>query len=179
MADRIETAAGFATKRHAGQVRKGPKALPYVTHCAEVADIVRQFGADEDTIVAAWLHDTVEDTDTTLEEIKQIFGANVAGIVDEVTDDPNLDKAAQQAAQITSAPTKSQSAAMVKAADQMSNMRSIVNTPPYWTRQRALTYIDKASAVVRGLPAPATMKEAFAQDADAARAKAGSFQDKP
>ena len=53
--------------------------------------VKREYGADEDTIIAAWLHDTVEDTDTTLDEITQLFGANVAGIVDEVTDDPTLE----------------------------------------------------------------------------------------
>lgn len=175
MSDRIADAARFAQTVHSGQFRKGPKALPYATHCAEVADIVRQFGANEDTIIAGWLHDTVEDTDTTLGEITSLFGAAVAEIVDEVTDDPTLDKAAQRAAQISSAPQKSPGAAMVKAADQMSNMRSIVNTPPYWSRDRANAYIDKASAVVAALPAPATMKAAFEKDAGAARAKAAAF----
>ncbi|MBF9060307.1 HD domain-containing protein [Rhodobacterales bacterium HKCCSP123] len=160
--ERIARAAKLAEERHRGQVRKGPEALPYVTHCEEVARLVETHGGDEDAIAAAWLHDIVEDTDTTLEEVEALFGRSVADIVAEVTDDPALDKQAARAEQVRSAPTKSPSAALVKAADQTSNMLSIITTPPYWSRQRAYDYIAKARAVVAGLWAPMSLKEKFA-----------------
>jgi hypothetical protein len=132
----IEKAAALARERHDGQLRKGPKQLPYVTHCEEVARLVLDHGGGEAAVAAAWLHDTLEDTDTTLDEIEALFGEEVAGIVNEVTDDPRLDKAAARAAQITEAPNKSTDAALVKAADQTSNMLSMVETPPYWSKEK-------------------------------------------
>ena len=109
----IEKAAALARERHDGQLRKGPKRLPYVTHCEEVARLVLDNGGGEAAVAAAWLHDTVEDTDTTVDEIGALFGEKVAGIVDEVTDDPGLDKAAARAAQIAQAPNRSPDAALV------------------------------------------------------------------
>jgi guanosine-3',5'-bis(diphosphate) 3'-pyrophosphohydrolase len=175
MTNKIDKAAAFARMRHDGQHRKGLEKIPYATHCEEVAHIVTEHGADNATIIAAWLHDTVEDTNTTLEEIGAEFGATVAALVGEVTDDPTLSKADQRAAQIALAPNKSRGAALIKAADQISNMRSIVKTPPYWSREKALAYIDKASAVVAGLPAPASLKAVFEEDASAARRMAATF----
>lgn len=168
---RIDQGVSLAAERHAGQVRYGPAGLPYVTHCEEVAALVEEHGGDEATIIAAWLHDTVEDTPTTLAEIEQRFGGEVASIVAEVTDDPSLNRAEARAEQIASAPGKSPKAALVKAADQASNMRSILETPPYWPEAKALAYIAKARSVVAGLPAPASLKVAFHEAADAAERK--------
>src|SRR5690606_33638109 len=128
-------------------------------------------GGDEAAVTAAWLHDIVEDTPTTLIEIEERFGPEVASIVAEVTDDPKLSKADARAEQIASAPRKSPAAALVKAADQTSNMRSIVETPPYWSEEQGLAYIAKARAVVAGLMAPASMKLTFSLAADAAERK--------
>ncbi len=124
------TPHALATSRHDGQFSKGPNPLPYVTHCEEVAETVARHGGTEEAISAAWLHDTVEDTETTLLEIGQLFGGTVAALVAEVTDDPALSKDEQRKAQIATAPHKSAGAAMIKAADQMSNMRSLVSSPP-------------------------------------------------
>ncbi len=172
---RIDQGVALAAERHAGQVRYNPAGLPYVTHCEEVAALVEEHGGDEAAIIAAWLHDIVEDTPTTLAEIEQRFGGEVASIVAEVTDDPSLSKAEARAAQIASSPGKSSKAALVKAADQASNMRSLVETPPYWPEAKALAYIAKARSVVAGLPAPASLKVVFHEAADAAERKIRSM----
>ena len=140
---RITEARSLATERQEGQFRKGSARLPYVVHCEEVAALVARYGGSEDAIVAAWLHDIVEDTDTTAEEIRARFGKAVASIVLEVTDDPGLGKEVARAQQVLSAPRKSLEAALIKAADQASNMLSIVNTPPYWSNEERLAYIAK------------------------------------
>ncbi|AML53079.1 HD domain-containing protein [Falsihalocynthiibacter arcticus] len=75
------TPEDLATARHEGQFRKGANPTPYVTHCAEVADTVARHGGEADTVSGAWLHDTVEDTKTTLAEIDQLFGNIVAALV--------------------------------------------------------------------------------------------------
>jgi len=163
-----QRAEKLATERHEGQFRQGPGKVPYVTHCREVAELVASHGGSEEAVIAAWLHDAVEDTTTTITEIEDLFGPVVASIVAEVTDDPDLDKETARSQQILAAPHKSPGAALVKAADQTSNMRSIVNTPPYWPLEQRLAYIAKARAVVAGLPAPASLKAVFAEAADAA-----------
>lgn len=155
------TPQDLATERHEGQVRKGPIPAPYVTHCAEVAETVARHGGSEEAVAAAWLHDTVEDTKTTLTEIKQLFGEAVAGMVGEVTDDKTLSKAERRARQIASAPHKSAGAALIKAADQMSNMHGLVASPPEWSAEKRLTYIAKARAVVAGLPIPGALRDEF------------------
>ena len=162
------TPQSFATERHAGQTRKGPIPAPYVTHCAEVAKIVAQHGGAEEVIAAAWLHDTVEDSVTTVAEIEQLFGVAVASMVAEVTDDLTLSKDDQRAAQIASAPHKSPGAALIKAADQMSNMRGLVASPPEWPQERRAAYIAKARAVVAGLTIPQALQSEFDAAAQAA-----------
>lgn len=164
----IDRAKQLATERHEGQFRKGAEKLPYIVHCEEVAGLVERHGGNEDAIAAAWLHDVIEDTKTTLEEVEALFGGAVASIVDEVTDDPDHSKEDARAEQIRSAPFKSVSAALVKAADQTSNMNSIVSTPPYWSRERRLAYVRKARAVVSGLKVPQSLVVEFEAAAKAA-----------
>ena len=171
----IEQAARLARERHQGQFRKGPERLPYVTHCEDVAHLVARHGGNDIAIAAAWLHDAVEDTETTLDEIRSTFGEDIAGLVDEVTDDPALQKHEARAVQIRDAAKKSPAAALIKAADQASNMKSIVDTPPYWTREAALAYVAKARAVVAGLKSTASIKKEFEAAANAAEEKARSF----
>ena len=175
MTNMIERAAALATARHDGQWRKGAVKLPYVSHCQEVAQIVSDHGGTEAAICAAWLHDAVEDTQTTPDELRALFGAEVADLVAEVTDDPKLNKTAQRAAQIASAAHKSPEAAMIKAADQTSNMRSIVTSDPFWPRAKALDYIRKAEAVVNALPISDPMRQTFEDAAKAAREKVSTF----
>lgn len=87
MSELLQRAFAFAVKKHAGTNRDGEAALPYATHVADVARILRLYGGvtDEEVLAAALLHDTVEDTETTNEEIREAFGARVAEIVAEVT----------------------------------------------------------------------------------------------
>lgn len=164
------TPQALATARHEGQFRKGPNPTPYVTHCEEVAETVTRHNGSGEAISAAWLHDIVEDTETTFAEIEELFGSAVAALVGEVTDDPSLSKEDQRKAQITSAPNKSVGAAMIKAADQMSNMRSLVSSPPSWSMDRRLGYVEKARAVVSGLPISDLLRAEFDDAAVAAEA---------
>ena len=103
--------------------------------------------------MAALLHDTVEDTDTTFEEIAAMFGKKVADVVREVTDDTRLAKPDRKRLQIEHAPHMSKRAALVKLADKTSNLRDVAGNPPRgWPLARRRAYFDWAKAVVDGLP---------------------------
>lgn len=152
----IDTARDFATAAHAGQIRKDAARSPYVVHLHEVAGLVARFGGTEAAIAAAWLHDTVEDCGVLPEELVARFGAEVAGLVAELTDDKALPKAERKRRQIANAPSKSRDAALVKICDKLSNVRSVGATPPVdWPPERRAAYLDWAAAVVAALPAGA------------------------
>lgn len=168
MSDAVSRAEKLAAERHEGQARKGTDRVPYVTHCREAAELVAAHGGGEQAVIAGWLHDVVEKTPTTLEEIGRLFGPKVAGIVAELTDDPALDEEAARAEQIRDAPKLSREAALVKAADQTSNMRSVASAPSRWPREERMAYVAKARAVVAGLQAPASLKAVFEEAAQAA-----------
>ena len=82
---KIEQAIQFAMEKHAGQVRKG-KQKPYILHPLEAGAIVARYTGDEDVICAAILHDTIEDTGVTVEELTELFGETVAGLVASVSE---------------------------------------------------------------------------------------------
>src|SRR5205814_5680187 len=105
----VSAAADLAARRHNGMARKGRGSEPYINHLAEVANILAEVtdGADAELVAAGWLHDTVEDTGTTLAELGAQFGDRVAALVDEVTDDMSLPKAQRRQRQIEDAPHKS------------------------------------------------------------------------
>jgi guanosine-3',5'-bis(diphosphate) 3'-pyrophosphohydrolase len=106
---------------------------------------------DESLLVAAVLHDTVEDTKTTFEELEAGFGAAVAGLVREMTDDKSLEKAERKRLQIVHAPHASPGAKQLKIADKICNIRDIIATPPvHWTIERRLEYLEWAAKVVAG-----------------------------
>lgn len=169
----VTAAADFAARAHVAQHRKGLAQEPYVNHLAEVADLVARAtdGADAELIAAAYLHDTLEDTPTTFEDLADRFGAAVAGLVAEVTDDKSLPKAERKRLQIESAPHKSPRARLIKIADKTSNLRALVTTPPAgWDRARLLDYVDWAEAVVSRLRGHnARLDSAFAIARDEAR----------
>ena len=145
-------AAAFAAQRHSDQRRKGKLAAPYINHPIAVAACLADAGVeDADILAAALLHDTVEDTDTSPEELKQLFGVRVASIVAEVTDDKSLPKAERKRRQIASAPTKSHEAKLVKLADKICNLRDLRDCPPNWTVDRIAAYHRFARDVYRGL----------------------------
>ena len=160
----IEEARQFAEAAHAGQTRKGASIEPYIGHVAEVAASVAAFGGSEAQVIAAWLHDTVEDCGVSLDEINERFGAGVAALVGEVTDDKSLPKAERKQLQVDHAPKKSDGAALIKICDKLSNIRAVGNAPPvHWPLARQLAYLDWAEAVVGRLPAGADpVREVFA-----------------
>ena len=82
---KFKEAFEFAFDRHDGQVRKGTE-LPYITHPMAVAAIAAEYGGDEQQVIAALLHDVIEDTETTAEEVQSLFGEKVAKIVVDLTD---------------------------------------------------------------------------------------------
>ena len=148
----IIRAAHFAAVKHAAQRRKGKAAEPYVNHVLEVAHLVAEAGLDADVIAAALLHDTVEDTETSPAELEAEFGPVISNLVLELTDDKSLLKADRKRLQVERAPHKSVGAQAIKTADKISNLRSILASPPAdWDEQRKQEYFAFAHAVVAGL----------------------------
>ncbi len=144
----------FSAERHADQRRKGLAGDPYINHPIEVAAELWETGGVRDVpaIVAAILHDTVEDTDATFDELEERFGADVRGLVEEVSDDKSLEKAERKRLQVQNAPHKTPRARLVKLADKIANVRDIGRDPPQdWPLERRLDYLDWAARVVDGL----------------------------
>lgn len=170
MSDIVSRAEVFARAAHAGQNRKGAAQEPYVVHLEEVADFVRRHGGDEIAVAAAWLHDTVEDCDG-IEPLHLVveFGAEVAAVVGELTDDKSLPKEDRKRLQVLHAPSKSPRAALVKLGDKTSNVISIGRSRPVdWDTRRCLIYVAWAEEVAAALPG--AVAEARAELAQAAQA---------
>jgi guanosine-3',5'-bis(diphosphate) 3'-pyrophosphohydrolase len=150
---RIMQAANFAAEKHAKQRRKGEDAEPYVNHLIEVAKLAAETtSGDPDVVVASLLHDAVEDQGVKIEEITDRFGAKVAGLVAEVTDDKSKPKQERKDLQVANASHKSDGACVIKLADKTSNLRAIAKSPPPWPLERKRTYLAWARDVVAGLP---------------------------
>jgi hypothetical protein len=149
----VSRAAKFAAQRHSGQHRKGSAREPYVNHVAEVAALLAETTEEPNAklVAAGWLHDTVEDTATKHEEIETLFGHFVADLVAAVTDDKSLPKAKRKRLQVQNAPHKSPDAKALTIADKISNVRSLLMSPPDdWELARLTEYIDWAECVVAG-----------------------------
>ena len=149
----VSEAADFAARRHSGMARKGRGNEPYVNHLAEVANLLATAtdGADAELVAAGWLHDTIEDTETTREELAQKFSKRVAALVVEVTDDMSLPKDQRRQQQIIDAPNKSSGAKLIKIADKISNIRArILPRPTQDERDDLFDYIAFAAKVVAG-----------------------------
>jgi len=140
----------FAAQKHVDQRRKGAAAEPYMNHLTEVAELVAQAtDGDLDVVIAAILHDTVEDTETTIEELRAAFGPRIADLAAEVTDDKSLPKQVRKDLQVEHAPHASWGAQVIKLADKTSNLRSLLTSPPPdWSRVRRDDYVDWARRVV-------------------------------
>jgi guanosine-3',5'-bis(diphosphate) 3'-pyrophosphohydrolase len=144
-------AAGFAAWKHKDQRRKDAGASPYINHPIALARVLRDEGdvADPVVLAAALLHDTLEDTETSYEELRGKFGDEIADIVLEVTDTKWLSKAVRKRLQISKAGHATQSAKLVKLADKICNLRDIIASPPAsWSVQRKREYFDWAKAVI-------------------------------
>ena len=147
---RVLSAATFAAERHRDQRRKGKHASPYINHPLALASLLAAQGERDPTLLmAALLHDTVEDTATSFEDIEHAFGAEVADIVREVTDDKTLPKAERKRLQIEHAAHLSRRAKLVKLADKICNLHDMAHSPPTdWSLERRREYFDWAKAVV-------------------------------
>ncbi|MCW3473430.1 HD domain-containing protein [Limobrevibacterium gyesilva] len=147
-------AAETAAQWHARQRRKGAAQEPYINHLLEVAWLVGEAtgGKDPDLVIAALLHDAIEDCQIPRTEIEAAFGADVAALVADVTDDKSLKKEVRKQLQIDHAPGKPMRVKILKLADKTSNLRAIAASPPAdWPPQRRLDYVAWACAVAVGL----------------------------
>jgi len=147
-------AVAFAADKHRNQRRKDADASPYINHPIALANVLVNEGGVEDAEVlcAAVLHDTIEDTETTADEIQSLFGHKVAAVVLEVTDDKSLEKQVRKQRQVEHAPHISTEAKLVKLADKICNLRDILASPPAdWSAERKQNYFDWAAQVVAGV----------------------------
>ncbi len=150
----IIKALAFAADKHRDQRRKDAEASPYINHPIALADVLANEAhiTDERVLVAAILHDTIEDTETTEQELVRSFGQEVADIVLEVTDDQALPKAERKRLQVEHAGKLSRRAKLVKIADKICNIRDVAGSPPAdWSLERRQEYFDWAKAVVEGV----------------------------
>jgi guanosine-3',5'-bis(diphosphate) 3'-pyrophosphohydrolase len=147
-------AADAAARWHVHQRRKGAAAEPYINHLLEVAMLVAEAtdGKDPELVIAALLHDSIEDQEVPRVVIAQTFGEAVAALVEEATDDKALPKADRKRLQVEHAHKKSDRAKTLKLADKTSNLKTIAaSPPPDWSVKRRLDYIRWAREVEAGL----------------------------
>lgn len=169
-------ALAFAAHKHRDQRRKDAEASPYINHPIALADVlVNEGGVHEvEVLCAALLHDTIEDTATTAQELEGEFGARIASVVAAVSDDKSLPKAERKLAQVehagalraghTGLPQDLARAAMlVKLADKICNLRDVAERPPAgWESARRREYFDWAKQVVDRLRGThARLEQAF------------------
>jgi guanosine-3',5'-bis(diphosphate) 3'-pyrophosphohydrolase len=147
-------ALAFAAHQHRDQRRKDASAPPYINHPIALAELLVEVGGIDDPVVlaAALLHDTLEDTEATAAELRAAFGAEVAAIVAEVSDDKSLEKRERKRLQVERAAQLSRRAKLVKLADKTCNLRDVADHPPAgWALARRQEYFDWARAVVDGM----------------------------
>lgn len=143
----------FSAYKHRTQRRKDADASPYINHPIAVATLLATIGGvtDLDVLIAAVLHDTLEDTETTPAELEDHFGAEVRELVEEMTDDKGLPKAVRKQLQIDHAPQVSPKAKVIKLADKISNVRDVSTSPPSdWSLERRREYLDWTQDVIAG-----------------------------
>lgn len=147
-------ALAFAARKHRDQRRKGVEASPYINHPIDVAHELVRVGRVKDpiTLIAAVLHDTIEDTRTRGEEIEALFGPEVRRAVEEVTDDTSLPRAERKRRQVERAPGLSRRARLIKLGDKICNVRDVLSAPPAgWDEARRREYLDWTESVVAGI----------------------------
>lgn len=156
--DLIVPAVQFAAEKHAHQRRKNATQEPYINHTIGVMHLLWESGVHDPAILsAAVLHDVVEDTDVSLDEIRERFGAEVASVVAEVSSDKTLTTREQKKQQLEHAPRLSFAASVVKQADRLHNLSMLKDGPPAkWTREYLLAYLAHSLLLadrLSGLPA--------------------------
>src|ERR1700758_2547011 len=124
-------AADAAARWHVHQRRKGAAEKPYINHLLEVATLVAEAtdGKDPELVIAALLHDAIEDQEVPRSVIAEAFGAGVAELVEEGTDDKKVEKQERKRLQIEHSHKKSQRAKILKLADKTSNLRAVAASP--------------------------------------------------
>jgi GTP diphosphokinase / guanosine-3',5'-bis(diphosphate) 3'-diphosphatase len=153
MTGEVLHALEFAAVKHRDQRRKDQAASPYINHPLAVVTLLWDHGVrDRVPLLAAILHDTIEDTGTTREELVAAFGEDVAACVCEVTDDKSLHKDVRKENQVEHAPHLTTHAKLVKLADKTANLRDMNDSPPHtWPPERRAAYYVWAHRVVAGL----------------------------
>ena len=153
-ADRYVAALRFAAARHHGQLVPGSE-LPYIVHVTSVAaEVLAAIAGDpvgdpDLAVTCALLHDTIEDTNTTADELRVAFGEVITSVVLEVTDDKSLDRAERKRRQVEHAHELSERAKLVKLADKICNVYDMVAAPPAkWSPERKREYLVWAKDVV-------------------------------
>jgi guanosine-3',5'-bis(diphosphate) 3'-pyrophosphohydrolase len=143
----------FAAIAHRDQRRKDDFQAPYINHPIQLARLLSEHGiSDEITLSAAILHDVIEDTGTTLDALRAMFGDDIAGVVAEVSDDKTLPKDVRKQLQIEHAAVCSKRAKLVKLADKICNVRDLlIAAPAGWSQQRMSEYVLWAMKVVDNL----------------------------
>lgn len=145
--DLVRKAQKFATRAHKGQVRKYT-GEPYIVHPIAVAETVRIHGGSDEMVAAAMLHDTIEDTDVTYEDIHKEFGVTVAGLVRELTDTSRPsdgNRAARKGIDRRRLAKASADAQTIKLADLIDNTTSIVAHDPGFAR----IYLKEKAALLK------------------------------
>lgn len=168
---KVLKAADAAARWHVHQRRKGAAKEPYINHLLEVATLVAEAteGKDPNLVIAALLLDAIEDCEVPKKLIAETFGADVADLVVEVTDDKTLEKSERKKRQVESAHKKTNRAKVLKLADKISNLRALVSSPPDWSVRRKIEYIEWARKVVEGLrEASPSLEKQFDEAARAA-----------
>jgi guanosine-3',5'-bis(diphosphate) 3'-pyrophosphohydrolase len=148
-AHRLLGAIRFAAERHRDDRRKGQTAAPYINHPIAVAEqlAAHGLGDDLDLLMAAVLHDVIEDTDASFEDVRSQFGPRVAGIVQEVSDDKSIEKEERRQLVVDTIAHKSRAARLVKLSDLIANVHDVVHHPPQWTLERKLNYLRWAEQI--------------------------------
>jgi HD domain len=161
---RLMKALAFAAEAHRNHRRKGASQEPYINHLIEVVDLVASVESDDmDVLIAALLHDVLEDTGARYDELVATFGERVARIVQENSDDMTLPKPERRRARLAGMSKKSREARLVKFADIISNLRAIAVSPPAgWSNDRRLGYLDSCRNLVdRGRGSSAEIERIF------------------
>lgn len=154
----------FAADKHRYQRRKDQAKSPYINHPIEVTQLLWDVGQvrEIEVLLAAMLHDTIEDTQTRPDEVRTLFGNRVLSLVLEVTDDKSLPKAERKRLQVEDAPHISIGAKLIKLSDKCCNIRDMVGSPPTdWSLDRRREYLLWTERVVEGLRGTNSALEAY------------------
>lgn len=143
-------ALALAAEKHQYQRRAGYDQLPYINHLIKVTNILIETEQETDPtiLIASILHDSVEDTDLTFDDLKRLFGESVAKIVLELTDDMQLDYAKRKQLQVEGAKNLSVAAKKIRIADKICNIQDIFTYPLNWTKDQKIAYLENSILIV-------------------------------